>query len=399
MTSPPAPEQAALEEFFLRSGLPHLAVDYDPREDTLTRLRPALLVLFLAGLGIALRPDWAWWARALAVLAGLGIALGGLVAVNLLRGRPATARPERVGFVEAMVFVLAPAVAELATGSVGLRALWIALISIGVALVLYALTSLGIVSMLLHLGRAALVGLRATAGVALRALPPVLAVLLFLFLATEVWQAFGLIEGWRFGSVLALFALIGTGFLAIALQRERRELCAPRMSDDTAQLARETPARPLVEAGVAPVSPPLSRTARLNVSVALVVSIGARVVAVGAAIALFFMLFGVLVVDRELTADWIAPTEPHVLVGVDISGGREVVLTEQLVRVSVLLGGFAALYFLVVALTEKGRREDFLDDEIDRLSRVMAAWAYYRGSLAAGRPDPVIPQPARTTQT
>jgi hypothetical protein len=76
-----------------------------------------------------------------------------------------------------------------------------------------------------------------------------------------------------------------------------------------------------------------------------------------------------------------------------------VVLTEQLVRVSVLLGGFAALYFLVVALTEKGRREDFLDDEIDRLSRVMAAWAYYRGSLAAGRPDPVIPQPARTTQT
>jgi hypothetical protein len=387
VTAKLTPEQADLEEYFLRSGLPHLAVDYDPREDTLTRLRPALLVLFLTGLGIALRPDWPWWARGLAVLAGLGIALGGLVALNVLRGRRATARPERVGFVEAAVFVLAPAAAEIATGSVGLRALWIALISIGAAAVLYVLTSLGVVSLLLHLGRAAFVGLRATGGVALRALPPVLAVLLFLFLATEVWQAFGLIEGWRFGSVLTLFALTGTGFLAVALARERRELCAPNLDDNTARLAIHTPARALVEAGVRPLTPPLPRMARLNITVALVVSLGIRVVAVGAAVALFFMLFGVLVVDKALTADWLGQA-PHVLVGVDVSGGREMVLTEQLVRVSVLLGGFAALYFLVVALTEKGRREDFLDDEIDRLSRVMAAWAYYRGSLARPQEPP-----------
>jgi hypothetical protein len=369
-----------LEEYFLRSGIPHLAVDYDPREDTLTRLRPALFMLFLVGLAIALRPEWDWWARGLAVLAGLGIALAALMGVNVLRGRPATARPERVGFIEASIFVVTPAAAQLATGGVELRALWIGLISIGAALVLYVLTSLGVVSLLVHLGRAALVGLRATAGVALRALPPVLAVLLFLFLATEVWQAFGLIEGWRFGSVLTLFALLGTVFLAVALAGERRELCAPGLGDDTARHARDTPARELVDAGVSPLSPGLPRTARLNITVALVVSLGARVVAVGAAVALFFMLFGVLVVDKALTADWLNQA-PHVLIGIDIAGGREIVLTEQLVRVSVLLGGFAALYFLVVALTEKGRREDFLDDEIDRLSRVMAAWAYYRGAL------------------
>lgn len=387
MTPPPTPEQLVLEEFFLRSGLPHLAVNYDPREDTLTRLRPALFVLFLVGLAVALRPDWAWWARGLALIAGLGIAAGGLVGVNLLRGRRPTARPERVGFTEAAVFVLAPAAAQVATGSVGLRALWIGLISVGIALALYVLTSLGVVSLLLHLGRAAFVGLRATGGVALRALPPVLAVLLFLFLATEVWQAFGLIEGWRFGSVLTLFALTGTGFLAVALARERRDLCSPPLNDETARLARDTPARSLVAAGVVPLSPALPRTARLNITVALVVSIGIRVVAVGAAVALFFMVFGLLVVDKALATDWLGQA-PHVLLGVDIAGGREVVLTEQLVRVSVLLGGFAALYFLVVALTEKGRREDFLDDEIDRLSRVMAAWAYYRGSLTAGPPAP-----------
>ena len=381
MTGPQEAHRAAIEEYFLRSGLPHLAADYDPREDTLTRLRPALVVLFLVGLGIVLRPDWPWWARGLAVLAGLAIALGTIVVVNLVRGRPPSLRSDRVGFVEAGAFVLAPAIAELATGNVELRALWIALGSAGIGAALYVLTSLGVVPLFLHLGTAALVGLRATGGVALRALPPVLAVLLFLFLATEVWQAFGLIEGWRFGSVLVVFGLLGLGFLFVSLRRERGELVAPRMDDETARLARQTPAAPLVDADVSPQAPPLDRMERLNVIVALVVSVGARVIAVGAVIALFFMLFGVLVVDRELATAWLGQP-PHVLVELSISG-REVVLTEQLVRVSVLLGGFAALYFLVVALSEASKREDFLDDEIDRLSRVMAAWAYYRGSLPA----------------
>ena len=373
---------AALEEYFLRSGLPHLAADYDPREDTLTRLRPALLVIFLAGLGVVLRPDWPAWARALAVLAGLGIAIAGLAAVNVLRRRPPLSRPERVGFVEAAVFVLAPAAAALALGEDPLRALWIALGSIGAAAVLYALTSLGVVSMLVHLGRAAVDGLATTASIGLRAMPPVLAVLLFLFLAAEVWQAFGLLEGWRFGSVLLVFALIGTGFLVVALRRERAELCAPPLGEQAAARALGTPAARLVERGVAPAAPPLERMARVNVTVALVVSLGARVVAVGAVIALFFLLFGILVVDEGLTEAWVARA-PDVVLRADVSG-RSVVLTEQLVRVSVLLGGFAALYFVVVASTEAARREEFVDDEIERLSRVMAAWTYYRGLLGTG---------------
>ena len=50
--------QREIETFFLRNGLPHLTAGYDPREDTLTRLRPALVVLFVAGLVFVLRPDW-----------------------------------------------------------------------------------------------------------------------------------------------------------------------------------------------------------------------------------------------------------------------------------------------------------------------------------------------------
>jgi hypothetical protein len=51
-----------------------------------------LVVLFLVALALVLRPDWQWWQRALAVLAGAGVALAGLVVANLLHGgdrRPA----------------------------------------------------------------------------------------------------------------------------------------------------------------------------------------------------------------------------------------------------------------------------------------------------------------------
>lgn len=382
-----APELDAVEEELRHAGLPHLADGYDPREDTLTRLRPALLVLFLVGLALVLRPDWPLWARALGVAAGLALACAGLAAANLARGRPAFARPSRVGFVEASVFVLTPAVADLILGAGPLHALKVAAGSLAAAALLYALTSLGVVSLFVHLGRAALTGFATTLGLALRALPGVIAVLLFLFLASEVWQAFGLLEGWRFGAVLATFAVLGTLFLVVTLNRERRELCAPALDERGAALARGTAADPLVARGVSPRCPPLDRMERLNVLVALVVSLGARIVLVGAVIVGFFMLFGMLVVDRALTRSWIGE-EPHVLL--DLS--REVVVTEQLVRVSLLLGGFAALYFAVVALTEPARRAEFLDDEIERLARVMAAWTYYQGALE-GPPAPPSPPP------
>ena len=126
-----------------RNGVPQLVADYDPREDTLTRLQPVLVVLFLLALALVLRPDWEWWQRGLAVLVGAGLALAGLVVANVLRRRRPLARPERVGFAEAVVVVLTPAVASLVLGDDPARAGWIALGSAGVAVALYALTSLG----------------------------------------------------------------------------------------------------------------------------------------------------------------------------------------------------------------------------------------------------------------
>jgi hypothetical protein len=376
----PEPEVAACEEYFLRSGLPHLQQDYDARTDTLTRLLPALLVLFAIGVGVTVRPDWPWWQRALAAIAGLAAVLVLFIVLNLLRGQRPLVRPERVGFAEAGVVVLGPAIVDLVSQDGIGRAGLVAAVWLGVAAVFYFLTSLGVVSMFLHLGRAAIEGGRDTITVAVRAMPPLLAVQLFLFFTTESWQAFGTAEGWRFSGLIITFSVLLAVFLWFTLRGERRDLLTPPVDERLAERARRTPAGPLVARGVGPLTPPLSRMGRINVTVALVFSIGARVVAVGAVTALFFILFGLLAIDVGLTEEWIGEP-PNVLLSLGAGGGR-LVLTEPLVRVSVLLGAFAALYFAVVALSDRRNREDFLEDEIERVSRVMACWTYYRGALA-----------------
>lgn len=381
----PREELAAVEEFFLRSGMPHLAADYDPREDTLTRLRPALAVLFAVALAVVLRPDWPWWQRVPAVLLGLAVAVGVLVLVNVVRGRPAGGGG-RVGFSEALALVLAPALASAALGDDARRVALVAAGSLAAAALFYALTSLGVVPLLLHQGRPALEGLAATASVAVRALPPLLAVLLFLSLASETWRAFGRLEGWRFGAVLIVFGLLAAVILVAGLRRERRALYSPRPGAELEAAARATPAARLVEAGVVPAAPPLDRLARLNVATALTVSLGVRVLAVGVAVGVAFGVLGLLIVDRALTVEWTGEADPNVLLALE-AAGREVVVTEALVRVACALGAFASLYFVAVALGDSRNREEFLDDELDRVGRVMAAWSYYEGARA-GTPIP-----------
>jgi hypothetical protein len=172
--------------------------------------------------------------------------------------------------------------------------------------------------------------------------------------------------------------------LLVGLRAERAELASPRPGPDLARRARQTPAAPLVGRGVEPTAPPLDRIERINLAVALLVTLALRVLVVGAVVGGAFFLFGLLVVDEGLTEEWAGAA--HVLLSISIAG-RELVVTEALVRVAIVLGAFAALYFAAVALGDARNRESFLDDVLERFHRVMAAWSYYRGALAA-RPAP-----------
>jgi hypothetical protein len=323
---PPAQEGVAeVEAFFRRSGLPHLAAD-DHTGERIQRWRRTVVVAawLVLGFVVALL-DIDWWIGVLLALA---------------------------------IPVLAAALS-------------------------YLLVDLGVLALFLHQGQAVLEGLQTTASVAVRAMPPLLAVLLFLSLASETWRAFGRLEGWRYGSVLVGFGLLSAVILLAGLRRERDALIAWQPGPELEAAARTTPAAAMVAAGVVPRFPPLERRERANVAVALLVSLATRVLAVGIAVALAFTLFGLLIVDRALTAEWVGE-DPHVLFSLSLSG-REIIVSEALVRVATTLGAFASLYFTGVALGESRNREEFLDDELDRLARVMAARAYYRGVVD---PDP-----------
>ena len=194
--------------------------------------------------------------------------------------------------------------------------------------------------LLLGLGRPALEGLADTASVAVRALPPLLAVLPFLSLASETSQAFGRLEGWRFGAVLTLFGCSLALILSAGPRGERRAPAAPGPGPDLLRDVQGTPAAPLAARGVVPAAPPLERMARLNLAVSLLVPPALRVLAVGVVVGATFLA----------------------------------------------LGGVAALHFSAVALGEERYRRDFLEDELARARRVMAAWPYYPGAMAPAAP-------------
>jgi len=370
-----------IEQYFLHAGMPHLQKDYDPREDTLTRLAPFLLVIFVVGL-VASLTNVPVFRRLLITAVLFGLVVGAFVVINRLRGRPAFALPDRVGYVETAVLLIAPAAASLVTDGDPWSAAYVLLLSVVIAGVLYVSVSLGIFSLIVHLGRAAVVGIWRTASVAARAMPLMLALLLFLFLSTETWQSFGQLLGWRFGGVLLLFGILVLAVLHGGLKRERAAIMAPSPDAVLAERARTTPAAPLCHQGVRPHVSELRLIERVNVSVALMVSLALRVLAVGLAVGAFFFVFGLLVMDLELTEAWVGQADLNVLLSASLAG-REIVVTEPLIRVSLLLGGFSSLYFSVSALGDSRNRQEFVEDELERLSRVMAAWAYYRGALMA----------------
>ncbi len=151
--------------------------------------------------------------------------------------------------------MFSPALASAALGDDIGHTIAIGLGAPAIALVLYGLISMGVLPMLIHQWRPALEGVVDTAAVALRALPPLVAVLLFLSLAAETWRAFGRLEGWRFGALLIGFAALAGVILVFGLARERRALYRMGNTDDLARDARATPAAPLTTRGVTPAMP------------------------------------------------------------------------------------------------------------------------------------------------
>jgi hypothetical protein len=93
------------------------------------------------------------------------------------------------------------------------------------------------------------------------------------------------------------------------------------------------------------------------------------------------------------TVEAFVGTPPHVLATLHL-WGREMLLTEELLRVAGFLAVFSGLYFAISVLTDTTYREEFLEEVVGEIREALAVRAVY---LAARGEPPTHPADPSTT--
>lgn len=380
---------AATEQWFIERGLPHFIDGYSASRDVLTRAIPLLTAVYVAEVAInAPSGDYSVLESLGAVLAGLAILLAAWMVANGLRGRPLRARPDRVGPLEVVVFVIAPPVVPLIFGFQWRSAVVTAAVNVGLLAAIYVVTSYGIVPMTRWAAGRTLRQASTVIGLYVRALPLLLLFVAFLFLTNEVWQVNGSLVGPFYWIVLAFFPFVGTVFAAMRLPREIGRLGEHESWRAACEQARGTPGEALVSAAKVP--PPdearrLTRRQWGNIGLVVLFSQGVQVLLVMTMIFAVLVSFGLMVATEPIVAGFLGH-QPHVLATLDL-WGRSMALTEELLRVAGFLAVFSGFYFTVAVLTDQTYREEFLDDVVTEVGRALAVRTVYVAVIRGARPS------------
>jgi hypothetical protein len=373
----PTPELREVEQWFMARGTPHLTEGYSASEDVFTRLVPALSLIALLEIGGALNADFAWWQNLLAVLGGVGLLVGMWALVNRARRQPAFTRPARVRFGEIAVFVVVPALAAGVLGGQVGQALVLAAVNAALLGGLYLVASYGLVPMSRWALGKTVRELGAVAGLVGRALPLLLLIQIVLFINTEMWQVADGFDAWFLGLSIALFFVVGLGFLLTRLPRELGRLATFADSDELRSCVAGTPAEHFAagvgDLGADPAS--LSRRQRGNVMLVALFSQGIQVVLVAFLVFAFFVVFGLLTITPQVIESWIGHGGD--VLATQTFGDREVVLTAELLKLSAFLAAFSGLYFTVVLVTDATYREEFFDAILEELRQTLGVRVVY----------------------
>jgi hypothetical protein len=210
-----------------------------------------------------------------------------------------------------------------------------------------------------------------------RALPLLLLFVTFLFINTEVWMVADSLDPGVLALAVMFFAAMAVAFLLVRLPEEM-----DRVDDDLdrERLAQRCEGTPLessaAEVFAAADEGELQETVEVtglqkwNLVLVLLVSQAVQVLLLSAAVLLFFVVFGSVLMQQHVVEDWLG----HKVSGVPGVPG----LTVPLVKVSVFLAGFSGLYFTVYAVTDESYRQQFFTAVTHELERAVAVRAVYR---------------------
>jgi hypothetical protein len=274
-------------------------------------------------------------------------------------------------------FVLAPALVTGVIGGQAGQALGLVVLNLVLLGGTYVVASYGLVPLTRWALGKTVRELGAVAGLVGRALPLLLLIQIVLFINTEMWQVADGFSGWFLGLAVALFVLVGIGFLLTRLPRELDRLATFASADELRAEVIGTPAAPLADALTDAACAPAELSARQRGNVLLVAlfSQGIQIVLVTLLLGGFFVIFGLLTVTPAVIESWIGHPG-DVLVTVTV-GGRDVQLTAELLKISAFLGAFSGLYFTVVLVTDATYREEFFDQILAELRQTFAVRAAY----------------------
>ena len=366
----------ATERWFVSRGLPHFVYRFRSSRDVWVAVVPIVLLLFVIEI-VVLAPNEEY-----PVLGSIAAVVGGIAALaaiwmvaNRLRGRSWLARPDRIGPVEVLLFVLGPALIPLAFGGQWRSAA----ITAGVNFLVLALAYLERRYAVVSLARWTLVHLadrvRSISGVILRALPLLLIVVVLVFYTAEAWQ---LAARLRWPVLLvgaALFIALGLVFAVIRAPDQIGEVEQDIDPSTIRDLVTDTPCASLAVGRGSYSSPPLSKSERRNVRMVVVVSEGTLVAIVAGAMFCFFLVLGLITVPPPLATEWIGHP-PDVLFTFDLFG-QEMGLTTELVKVAGFVASFSALQFTVSLLSDRSYEGEFLQGLRADLRQAFAVRAVY----------------------
>ena len=212
-----------------------------------------------------------------------------------------------------------------------------------------------------------------------RALPLLLLFVTFLFINAEVWEVSATLDGRIMWLTVALFLTITVGFLLVRLPEE---LAGFDDKVDPDEVARHLEGTPLVgfrprEASDVSDEVAIGGLQKANLVLMLLITQLVQVVLLSLSVFVFFVAFGLLVMDPEVVAGWIG----HDVTSLPLSARAN----WELVQVSTFLAAFSGLYFTVYAVTDEVYRTQFFSSIVDELERAVSVRAAYRALRRADR--------------
>ena len=357
-----------LERGFRRAGLPTLIRGYSARQ-AFAKALPILTLVFVLEILNALNLRFDFLPNVGFLAGGIVLALGAVGLLNVARGQPFLSAPRRIGIPEMLIFLLVPSILPLIFGGQRTSAAVTMLVNATLLGTVYLVFGFGALSILAWAGRRFVSLFAASLSVLVRALSLLLFFLLVIFFTTETWQIWTVPAVPKFMAAGGLFVLLAAGFLLLRLPGSVRDL----------------------EREAALHGGELGRPQRVNVALVVFLSQFLQVVFVAAAVWLFFVVFGSLLVDAGVRAAWLGDPGTA-LWSVPFFGETVVVITVELLRVATGMACFAALYYAVATQIDAAYRDEVVEQLGEQLRETFAEREEYlslvRATARASGPGP-----------